>query len=904
MTNQTFLLNHAKSTVWSSPQQDLQTTIKIHRLTNDYGVKKEFAYNFYQTYLPTVSDVYHVFQIGRLHPALVGLLTVRHAWVSCSAHMNVKGMIIDVFNQKGLRLPLFDVFMKVLGNDNLIVAIRDQGNQMRVPNENIFMRFYSNAYFESPESSNLPRLPESAFVAPIVGDWTYLDDMRASSHPGDIATFGGRLRTRDQLQALQLKVVSLRAMGFGAVTCYYNGEIVPDFSAYYYNASRFKINDWAELVFDASIDQIQYLKIADLTTFLSIKDEMTKYILMRDIAWDGTVYYKDDFDFYLVKPIEGQNRYRGRTYYRNVPKAVRMITHQDYAIPTQFVAAYEDMAGGFDNMMSWSVMIVFRRSGYGGKHLFNEHSRLNELFKLTPEKRLRAFRGIDSTVPWWKAAELEASNLSLLMGERPFNFTTEDVEESLGYHAISELVNPGFIPTPLSGDGLTRQANLPVGMWGKGTVFEYDASGKLLGYRTTEGSILYICSSTLCRYIECRIGTGGKYQNTLFGNGPHQLDPDWDYGYFKRPMINGKPAGQWTMADPSDYTVDSRNRVWWNISDVDWLLVIRTNQTFLLYDISVDARDSLTIFSVQSIEDDESEPINRVEDLPFASLDLFFNDRPLVRGIDYTGSWPRFVITNTKWIDRDHGGLQKVTIRAQGLPTVVDNKPVESVPTEVGFVKYGRLSRNKRYTARTGKVQRFVVAGQVLPKEKLNFAEDKGPLVPSPAQNGDPYSIEEVVNPVGNFTTVDSYTLRSEDVERDAVIEDYMGQFFNEEPQPNPNPILRRYEVVSPFMAKIIKDMRHGLLTIPPTILPLTQTKLANLLKDYLYLLPFDPCVVGMDWDYVIALPHSDVGTIELGVYEYSVIDLANKIYLNEILEFASLVRVNAAWKPTPLPPL
>lgn len=902
MTNPTYLLNHVKDKVWSSPQQDLQASFKLHRLTDDLGAKGEYEYNWHVTDLPNRNDRFHIFQLGRLHPALVGLVPVRHAWVSCAAHMNLQGMIIDVFNSRGLRLPLFDTFMKVLGNDNLIVAIRHQPNTMLVPKENIFMRFYSNAYFESPESSQLPRLPEEAFVQPIVGDWDYLEGMRAGSFPGDVATFGMRLRTRDDLQALQNKVVSLRNVGFGAVICYYNGEVVSDFSAYYYSPTRFKINDWAELVFDASIEQVQMVAIADLQTFLSTKDEKTKYILMRDIEWDGTVYYKDDIDFYLTKPIPGANRWRGRTYYRNVPNAVRMITHQDYSIPTQYVAAYEDASEGFDDLMSWSVMMVFRKTGYGGKHLFNEHSRLNELFRLTPEQRLRAFRGIDSTIEWWKASYLEASNLSVLMGERPFSFTTEQVEEALGYHAISEIINPGFIPVELASDGVTRQANLPVGVWGQATVFEYDRHGKLLGWRNIDGTVLYICDNPACRYVECRIGTGGKNQRTMFGNGPHQLDPDWDYGFYKRMKVNGVATGPWLVANENDYTVDNRDRAWWNIDENAWQLVIRSNRDFLLYEIAVDARDGLSIFSVQSIEDDPSEPINRVEDLPFGTLDLFLNGWALIRGLDYTGEWPRFVITNTERLAP--GGLQKITIRAQGLPDNVNGNPAERHAKEFGFVKYGRLSRNKKYNARTGKVQRYVVRGAVLPKSVLNFSEDAGQPVISPVRNGDPYSIEEVINPIGNFTRADSYTLRQEDVDRDAVIEDYMGNYFDDEPEPNPNPILRRYEVVSPFMVKILKDMVHGLLHVPPSILPLTQTKLANLLADYLYLLPYDHCVMGVDSDYVIILPHADNGTIEIGVYENSVIELANKIYLNGRLDFSSLIRVNAAWQPTPLPPL
>lgn len=897
--NDSFLLNHAMQKIWSSPFQDLQMVINPHRLTDELGAKDYFTLAWLTFPMPSTDSNYHLYQIGRLHPALVGMLPVRQTWTSASAQCNVQGMIIDVYTEKGIKLPLFDVFFRVTANSNLIIAVRDQGRILNVPSSRLSVRFYSNAYFESP-SNLLNKLPQSFFTVPVGGLWSFPDDLRSNANPGDILVQGMRVRQRSDVLAFDQKVAAIRALGFGGVTCFYNGEWVPDFSGYYYTTQRVRRDDWIEFVFDASINKVQTFNVSDLKTFLSEKDGSNKYILQRDTDWTGEIFYKDDFDFYLLAP-ETTTRRKGRYYYRNVPSAVRMITHQDFSIPVMSVVAYEDLEANFTDVLNWQVMVVYRLSGYSQKRLEHDHSRLNEFFRLPIDKRLRALQGIDSTIPWWRASALEASDLSVLFGERPFSFTTDQVENALGYYGVSALVNPGMIATNLLSDGVTRSATLPVGLQQLATIFEYDSSGFLLGYRTVEGSTLYVTDHADCHYIEGIVGRGGKEQRTFFGTGPHQLDTDWDYGYYKRQKVAGVPVGEWLVADPDDYVVDAQNKAWWNIDGVNWHLVIRSNRDFLLYEIDVDARDGLSIFSIQSIEKNELEPLNFVEDLPFGQFDLFFNKRALVRGIDYTGAWPEFVITNVDWVKP--GGLQRLLIRCTGLPDVKDGKPVERLPAEVGFVKYGKLSRNRKYNARTGKVQRYVVRGKVLPRSKLNFSEDTG-SVSSPVINGEPYSVEEVVVPIGNFTADSTYNLRDLDVERDGPIESYMGRFFDDTPEPNPNPIAERYRVVSPLMTKLIHDIKHNILQIPTSILPMTQPKLEALIADYLYLLPFDPVNIPMNWDSVQVIPHADEGRITMGVYGYHVIAMVNRIYFGDVLDLSKYVLVDPAWIPETLPPL
>lgn len=891
-----YLIEHALDNVWCSPDQDFQVIIKPHRLTDYLGVKAVAKVEWQQIGMPDPTTKFHLYQIGNLHPGLVGLFPRAGHWARASDHMNVQGMTIDIYGKMGVHLPRFETWFVVLPNRNMLVAIADQGDLFKLAEQEIFVRFYSNAYFESDRSDAHPSIPTGVYMENPLNDWANLGGIRASGVGGDVLTEGIRVKRRADLMALQNRVTELRAMNIGRVLCYYNGQLVPDFLGSYYTTARIKEGDWAEFVMDASIREVLEFKIADLETFDSILDGLRKYLIHRPTEVIDHIQFKDDIDFYLTRPVANGTRFEGRHFYQNTKKAVRMVTHQDWAIPVPFVLGYTDIASGFANPMGWTLRVYVREAGFL-RPLMNEHSRIRELYKLPPAERSRALLGINSTLEFWRADHLENSLYPDLMRRPRGNIQLGEVEAAYGYNAISKVIADS--PLATYEENGARLVKLPPGLQRDATIFEYNAQGRLLGWHQTYGTTNYTCRNAQCDFIEGRVGLGGPTLSTHFGTTPYTVDPDVDYFFMKVQIWNGVITGQWEQAiEEVDY-VYRDGKVHWNIDPVNWLCVIRNNKHFLTYTTDLDATDGLMIMSVQSEEDSAYEPANRVESVPYGKLDVWLNGRGLIENIDYVVRWPQLVICNKEYISVEP--LQRVTIRCTGLPMVDENGMFyRQLPLDVGFVKYGQLSRNNRYDVRDDKVQRVIVRGSVKKPSLISYPENGPGVSVGDIANGDPYAVEEVIVPVARFTERGTYELRDTALVRDRRIEDYVSQFIQDPVEENANPITERYELFSPFLAKVIRDLQRGYLVVGNADVPFSTSKVREWLADYLYLLEYDPIKLELDDDYVSIHPHDSYQVQTLGVYEYHLVEKAVQLYLKNKVDISRFVAIDTNWVPIP----
>jgi hypothetical protein len=890
----TYLIDHAIANVWCAPGQDFQAVISPFRLTNYLGARSKYDVEMGQEIpLPDDTTVFHLFQIGNLHPGFIGIFPKAGTWIRASDHCNVMGMLIDIYGRTGVHLPRIETWIVVLPNRNMLVAIADQGDKFDLSAEQVFLRFYSNAFFESDRSDAAQEIPYQTILDNPANDWANLGGIRGAGRGGDVIVEGVRLKRRNELMLLDARVTVMRNLGFGAVKCYYNGIMVPDFSGAYYSSAVFKEGDWAEFVMDASMREVVQFKMVDLPTFDSTLDGSRKYLLHRPEAFIESIQFKDDLDIYLSRPLDN-GRWEAINYYQHSENAMRMVTHQDWSIPVPFVVGYKDGVTGFSNPMEWTVQVHVREAGFL-RPLINETSRIKELYKLPPADRSLAMLGINSTLPFWRAPALEAAVYPELMRRFSGNFTVAEVEQAYGYNAISKLLADSPIPTTLElGNPV---AVLPVGLQADATVYEYDVDGLLLGWSQTHGTTHYSCRNTNCAFVEGRIGLGGSKLSTTFGTAPLTMNPDVDYFFMKVPTWGGVINGSFTPAVLGTDYVITNGVAHWNLDPKAWLCVVRDNSQFLSYTIQLDATDGLMIFSVQSEEVDPSEPANRVEQVPYGKITLWLNRRTLIENIDYVVRWPQVVICNKEFISTDP--LQRVDIRCVGLPFVDDTGEfVRELPLDTGFVEYGQLSHNNHYNVRDDKVQRIVVRGRVRQPSDISYPENGVGASVAGVVNGDPYSVEEVIVPVDRFTTDTTTNLRAAAMERDRLIENYMDQFVHEPTEPNPNPIPARYDVFSPFLAKIIRDLQHGYLSIKAADMPLTDNKTKTMLADYVYLLEYDPYRLSLPPDYVTIHPHDSYTAITLGVYEFYLVQKAVKLYFADSIDTSLLLGVEEGWVP------
>ena len=153
-----FLIKHAIDNVWCNPDQDNQLIFKAFRITKDLGVLNRFKLMQREVLLPYSSKYFHVYQIGQLHPRVLGLFTqgpdwVVEQWRSFKDASNILKIIISVYTAKGVMLPLSKCFYMFTKERDLVFAIEiDSRIKTNLDLEDVFFRFYTNAYYQSARS--------------------------------------------------------------------------------------------------------------------------------------------------------------------------------------------------------------------------------------------------------------------------------------------------------------------------------------------------------------------------------------------------------------------------------------------------------------------------------------------------------------------------------------------------------------------------------------------------------------------------------------------------------------------------------------------------------------------------------------------------------------------------------
>lgn len=838
-----FLVDHAYRNVWCAPGQDRQHIVAPQRISNRKGEIANVKVGMRVWNLPNAKDWFHVFVIGDLPPQLVGMDDITNKWVSAKAHCVSTSLLIDTYLNNGLRIPTMHVYFLYTHNGAMVVAIKDTLQVADLGIVQPFIRWRSNAYFEDPSN----QVPKNGGIE--IDGTTPLTDAAFS-------TF--------QVKWREAKLKPGYAMA------YVNGRRVRDL-----NVTTVALGDHIEYVRDASVKEVLELKVKDLNSFDSIRDNKGKYLLPRP-GIGTTIDYWDDTDLFVLNYTLAA-AYNGVYYHTNQRDAIRMVTHRDYSIPTAY------LRGLVQEQSSWiwnddlRVEVVVRHGGWIRK-LVDESHRIKELYKLSEDKRIKAMMG-EASIPLWKAEALENSPYVKLMGAPANTITRQMVEDAYGYNAISRLI--GDTPQKLVNE--TGWIRLPFGLTGLSTVYEYDTSGLMIGWYIHDNSIEYPVRNKACKYVEAYVGRGGVGLSTVYDKLTVKLEPGVDYRYYVCTVNNGISVDDWTDVTGDTKFVSIVDGVAnWNVALSKYHVAVKNSKDFLSYTVDLNYRDDLLAFSVNATEIKAGPtPATGVLEIPPGDLDLYLNGRGLVRGIDYYVQWPQICIVNKLYLKP--GPVQQVTVRGRWFCnqdlSLIDVK-------DSGFVAYGQLSHNAAFNVRDDKVAVVEIAGQLYSRDEVKFSED-GAQVMVDVKNGSPYQIKHPVIPMMGFTDSDTKTLLDKAQAVDRQVEDYLTLGIPEPVRTTPNPIPAWYKVFSPFCTKLIYDMLNGILTMDDFKSEYTLEYLKQKLVGYEWILPYDPSIVGVDEDYVVVEPHPETGVIKLNIYQYRLLDRAVSVFLNNNVDIS-----------------
>lgn len=865
-----FLVDHALANVWCAPRQDRRLVIRPARVSRVRGATRSFFLGRRHYNLPNNDHRYHVFQIGAIGPVNYNLPTEKMVWRSLQSLCNDRRMLGRLYTHYGLSIPRKDVWVLFTEDRNIILAVKESRPAIPVDlaNEGLIFELYSNAYFNSIRSQQ-----ESDYVT------VYGRDIRTSTDRSQMIALYGQYKARPT----------------GEVYALVNGVLVNAL-----NALTMQLGDVVELVHDTSIYKVLTFEVDSLETFNSTLDSKSKYFIHpdKDEAVGETIEYKDDLDFWLV--ADKGNTSVGYYYQQSQDDSVRMLTHRDYSVPVSYLNNYVTDIDDFNSIDDLRIVIYFRRSGWQ-RSLIPDSNRIHELYKMSDTDIIQAMAGIDATLPEWSADGLESSDYTKIMRSLSDDVTRELVVGGYGYNTISKMASATNVQLTVNDAGIYT-GTLPYLCRNGATVYEYSGTGLLTGvYTHNGGGMTWVARRESTRHIEVFQGKATRAFHQYQGIGTVTMVPGVDYRLYKTPnYAEGYLTDGWvdvTDQLDTDYEiVDGEIR--WLVDPVAWMTCVRTNvhHYYRSYDdlAKVDGVYRLTIGenytdNGQPATGDGFSEQERTAEIPPGKIDVWMDGYYMIPDIDYFIEWPQIVFTTKTYRD----GMTEnpnVVIRGTGFC----NSDLSMREREdVGFVKYGRLSRNAVFNLRDDRVMQIVAGGRTYLQKNLRFEED-AVMVGGAVTNGLPYQTDPHYVTIGDVTLSGTEDIRNQAVELDGRVSDYLTVRIPEKNESSLSPIPERYDVYSPFCQMAIWLVKTGVVSRAFIEGTYTNTEIQNAMSTYEWLLDFDPTQAANlpDLNYVAIHPHDSYETIQLDLYEYRFVERINSLYLADRVDLTRFVEL------------
>lgn len=855
-----YLRDHAYKNIWCTPDQDNQIILEPAKLTPFAGAKGSTKVIWRNINLPDSTSRWHVYQIGQVHPLILGLFPKCSEWTSFAETCNRQKMICDIYNINGVQIPRFETYYIHNQDRNLIIAVKQNASiPFHFDNDKIFLRLYSNQFYSS---------------------------LRATSLDDFVHVEGGKPTTTQQILDMQTLYDSYTAKS-GQTYLFVNGLKVNTL-----NLTTVEIGNTVEFVYDGSIYKVVDFPFSTLREFNSLLDLKRKFLLHYGGPDNGTVDYQDDIDVFVIYDVNGTN-HKGLYYQRNNEDSMRMVTHRDYSVCVSYFDQYIQQLntilapGSMIDPRKVFIRLHIRKSGWY-RALIYEHNRIHELYKMQDADIQKAFLGIDSTLTNWRAEQLEMSNYTKIMRSDPKYVTNEMVQYAYGYNSVSKIV--GDTPNEVYTFSSVKTVDVPYLQQQGCTVYEYDNQGKLLGWYVYRGGEKYHPTNAGCVRVEMIPGIGGNILDETYGYLGFNLNEDLSYRFYECPKVSGVPNNKFIdiTNDRSKCSVINGHFTY-NGNGISTYVMTRSDGRFLAYDTEVHMQDGQLKLTLNHLQRRGTTTSNWVMQVPMGEIDIFLNDRPVINNLDYFIDFPNIYVTNKEYLDDPINKAQRFHIRFTGFC-----QPDYSLTKEndVGFIEHGVLSNNNRFDLRDDKVLRIVVDGSLKTRADFTFSEmHSGVSIVNPI-NGRPYQIKDVVLPLRHLTQEDTYSLREKSLSVDKAVGDYLTLKIPQPPRPAVSAITARYQIFSPFVCKIIYDLAADRLVLEDRIYSVQE--MYQLVKGYESILKVDPTQQKnkVNDGYVIIHPHSLTTVIQLSLNKYRFLQTVVNKYCNGLVNLSPFVQI------------
>lgn len=842
-----YLRDHAYKNVWCTPDQDNQLIIKLAKISALGGVKTKAKVLWKTEYLPDNTSFWNVYQIGQVHPLILGLFPMSHNWVKFSDTCNEQKMIADIYTDSGVNIPRFQTYYKYNEDRNLIVAVKKNPKvAFDFNKDDIYLRVYTNQFFNTLRSNNVTDFIKVEGANPLTTQ--------------AILDFQTLYNTYSSLE--------------GATNVFVNG-----FKVDTVDLINVAVGDIVEFVYDSSIYKVIDFRVGDLLEFSSTLDLKKKYLLHYSGADNGVIDYQDDIDVFLLREV-GNARHKGLYYHKNQADALRNITHRDYSIIVPYIVNYNRVFQANQTtqpVLSTAdiyVRLHIRKSGYHRPLVF-EHNRIHEMYKMDDENIVKSMLGIDSTVTNWRAEVLEESGYSEIMRSECRDVTNDLVQKAYGYNAISKIL--GDTPQNTYDFSSKKAVDVPYGLQTGSTAYEYGADGLLLGWYLHPVGARYTCVNNSTHRVEFINGIGGDHLEEHYNVHNAPAPNKHSYRVYECKTMSGVADNKFKDITGviGKYKIENNRFIWLDSNPSNYPM-LRSNARFLAKDLSINVTKGEVKFALTQLQKRGASWSEWIMHVPMGEIDVFLNGKSLIKNLDYIVQFPNVVIINKEYLVNPATEAQKIHVRHMGFckyDLTLDEFG------DYGFIVHGLLSNNNKYDIRDDKVLRVTVGGALKARDDLVFSEFHQGVSVINALNGQPYQVKDIVVPFRGLTQDDTYNLREKSILVDKVVSDYLTLKIPQPARGNPSAIVDRYEVFSPFCNKVIYDLDSDALLIEDKVYK--DQEIFDLCKKYEPLMKFDPTSQEFEVDdrFVIVHPHNLGFVVNLPLYKYRFLQQVVRIY-------------------------
>lgn len=914
---QNILRTHALKTMWAETVQDNQYIIRPNRLTRDFGATKYTSLHWETVELPNYPDPtnrasYHLYSLGQLPSWLLTLCIPNRKWRRLDQLCAESNTVVDVWTDNGMIIPRSLCYIAQDYVGTLILAIDrkqlDYGKyKIKTPYDEIIdspynldnikhgitVRFYCNAYIQTPEFRDTVPLPAT----------TLTDYCLTINNSADLTKYKAEVARIEKLYRVGTKL-------HGKGIHYSDGWMISEPKGY--SPVTYPPGTILSYRFDETIREILQFKMRTAPGFTSIKDVRKKKYFFMNPSDTGKIDFFDDLDFYLCVPASGGG-YKGAILSKLSASTIRQVTHDCWSIAEDEVIRISQQHQLLANVIGLEIVVVVRNGGMMHNLAF-ETSRIEDLYHLTYDERINVMSGANAGLDIWLAQNLENSAYIELMSSRARQITQDLVERAYGYNAAVKAVqnsvtkpNPDTGMTPISVGFTIPQTSFIPGAKPKGVTLNqwiYDTEGKLIEYRDITTTSSYVRTPTYDNktvgYIETflgRIGSLGMHDGGFLDT---RVVQDTHYGYYghRNYVCNVDPVtgimdGNWIDVTNDDYATYTPSKdgkppfITWNTAILD-----RNNQrgvTRIADRVNVRARTfrknnttkGVMRFTLMSTTDTDIIPSPGL----FGHVDVFINGDAMIEGLDY------FITKSSDIVIIKHISTTSAEIIVRYYGYGRTEEPTSFKPRDIGFIKNGRLSQNGVYNTIHDRAPRVVVGGRIFTIDEVNMAEDNSKGLEK--YDGYPYSIEDyqpLVEPYTNQATVD---YQEESYKLDKEVSDFLTPRLPEPDVIHNYVTPTRWLVYSPVMATFIAMMVNRELRDSEIESLKDQKKLMEFINQIVEPYRFiDPSIIGTDLNYVKILPVPFEEVFELTLLQFTTLEYINETICNNLIDLSQFIKI------------